>query len=56
MAVSSARAALAFTLLETGLSSLFDHWRLIFGPLLILAVIFLPDGITGGWRRRRSHA
>jgi branched-chain amino acid transport system permease protein len=48
--------ALAFTLLETGLSSLFDHWRLIFGPLLILAVIFLPDGITGGWRRRRSHA
>jgi branched-chain amino acid transport system permease protein len=40
--------ALAFTLLEAWLSTLFDHWRLVFGPLLILAVVFQPGRIVGG--------
>ena len=36
-----------FTLAEAGLSAWLDHWRLVFGPLLILAVICLPNGLMG---------
>ncbi len=39
--------ALAFVLLEEWLSHLTEHWRLVFGPLLILAVLFLKGGIAG---------
>ncbi|MBP2301164.1 branched-chain amino acid ABC transporter permease [Azospirillum picis] len=39
--------ALAFVLLEEWLSHLFVYWRLVFGPLLVLAVLFLHDGIAG---------
>ncbi|MCQ4159110.1 branched-chain amino acid ABC transporter permease [Roseomonas sp. GC11] len=39
--------ALALVLAEEVLSHLWDHWRLLFGPLLILAVIFLRGGLAG---------
>lgn len=39
--------ALAMVLLEEGLSRWTEHWRLIFGPLLVLAVLFLPGGLAG---------
>lgn len=45
--------ALVFVLLEEGLAHLLEHWKLIFGPLLILSVIFLPGGLAGGIARRR---
>nr|WP_282571834.1 branched-chain amino acid ABC transporter permease [Roseomonas acroporae] len=40
--------AFAFLLLEETLSHVTAHWRLLFGPLLVLAVIFLPGGLVGG--------
>jgi branched-chain amino acid transport system permease protein len=43
--------ALAFVLLEEWLSHLTEHWRLIFGPLLILCVFWMPRGIAGLLRR-----
>ncbi|MBN8871345.1 MAG: branched-chain amino acid ABC transporter permease [Planctomycetes bacterium] len=43
--------ALAFVLLEEWLSHLMTYWRLAFGPLLILAVLFLPGGLAGLRRR-----
>ncbi len=43
--------ALAFVLVEEWLSHLWQHWRLIFGPLLILCVFFLRGGIVGLLRR-----
>ncbi|MFN3447432.1 MAG: branched-chain amino acid ABC transporter permease [Roseococcus sp.] len=39
--------ALAFVLVEEWLATLTEHWRLIFGPLLILCVLFLRGGIAG---------
>lgn len=39
--------ALAFVLLETWLAGLWQHWKLIFGPLLVLAVLFLRGGLAG---------
>ncbi|MBY0612046.1 MAG: branched-chain amino acid ABC transporter permease [Beijerinckiaceae bacterium] len=44
--------ALAFLSLEEGLSHVTDHWKLIFGPLLVLFVIAAPGGIARwlGWR------
>ena len=39
--------ALAIVLLEEWLSHIFDYWRLIFGPLLVLCVLFLRDGLAG---------
>jgi branched-chain amino acid transport system permease protein len=39
--------ALAIVLLEEWLSHLFVYWRLIFGPLLVLSVLFLRDGLAG---------
>lgn len=42
--------AAAFVLAEEQLAQLTEHWRLIFGPLLILSVLFLPHGLMG--RRR----
>jgi branched-chain amino acid transport system permease protein len=37
----------AFLLLEDGLSNLTEHWKMIFGPLLILVVLFGRGGIMG---------
>jgi branched-chain amino acid transport system permease protein len=39
--------ALAFVLLEEWLGHITEHWRLIFGPLLVLAVLFLRGGLAG---------
>jgi branched-chain amino acid transport system permease protein len=47
--------ALAYVLLEEWLSHLTEHWRMIFGPLLVLAVLFFRGGLAGllDSRRRR---
>lgn len=39
--------ALAFVLLEEALSRWFGYWRLVFGPLLVLSVVLLPQGLVG---------
>ncbi|MBK1659414.1 branched-chain amino acid ABC transporter permease [Paracraurococcus ruber] len=39
--------ALAIVLLEEWLAEWTEHWRLIFGPLLVLAVLFLRGGLAG---------
>ena len=39
--------ALAYVLLEEQLAALTEHWRMIFGPLLILCVLFLRGGLAG---------
>lgn len=39
--------AAAFLLAEELLSGVTEHWRLIFGPLLILVVLFLRGGLGG---------
>jgi branched-chain amino acid transport system permease protein len=46
--------AAAFLLLEEQLSGWTEHWKMIFGPLLILVVLFARGGIMGltGERRR----
>jgi branched-chain amino acid transport system permease protein len=46
--------ALTIVLLEEWLSHLFAYWRLIFGPLLVLSVIFLRDGLAGALKRRAN--
>lgn len=43
--------ALAFVLIEEWLAKLTEHWRLIFGPLLIFCVFFMRGGIAGLLRR-----
>jgi ABC-type branched-subunit amino acid transport system permease subunit len=46
--------ALAYLLLEEGLSRLTEHWKVILGPLLVLLVLFGRGGIAGvveRWRR-----
>jgi branched-chain amino acid transport system permease protein len=39
--------AAAVVLLEEGLSHVTEHWPLIYGPLLVLAVLFLRGGLAG---------
>lgn len=39
--------ALAYLLLEEGLSGLTEHWKVIFGPLIILFVLLTHGGIAG---------
>ena len=39
--------AAAFLLIEEVLSHVTEHWRILFGPLLILAVLFLRGGLVG---------
>lgn len=45
--------ALAVVLLEEGLAHLTEHWRILFGPLLVLVVLFSRGGLTAllGGRR-----
>ena len=48
---------LSFLVLEDQLSELWIHWKLIFGVLLILTVLFARGGIDGFLRsleRRKS--
>ncbi|MBU2891383.1 branched-chain amino acid ABC transporter permease [Celeribacter halophilus] len=46
--------AFAFVLLEHALASFTNHWPFIFGPVLILVVLFLHRGV-GGWVERVFH-
>ena len=39
--------AAAFLLLEEELSGLTEHWKMIFGPFLILVVLFARGGLLG---------
>lgn len=39
--------AAAFLLLEEWLSALTEHWKAIFGPLLVLTVVFVRGGLIG---------
>ncbi|MFN4061819.1 MAG: branched-chain amino acid ABC transporter permease [Paracoccus hibiscisoli] len=50
-AIAGATLAL---LLEEWLALFTEHWRLIFGTLLILVVLFSRDGLTGLFRGRRK--
>jgi len=37
----------AFLLLEEWLAGFTEHWKMIFGPFLVLAVVFVPGGLLG---------
>ncbi|MGI4946136.1 MAG: branched-chain amino acid ABC transporter permease, partial [Janthinobacterium lividum] len=39
--------ALAIVLLEEYLSQWFEYWRLAFGPMLVLSVLFMREGLAG---------
>ena len=39
--------AAAFLLVEEWLSGLTEHWKVIFGPLLVLVAVFAPGGLLG---------
>jgi len=39
--------ALVFVMLETWLAEQMQHWKLVFGPMLVLAVLFLRGGLAG---------
>ena len=45
--------AAAFLLIEEWLSGLTEHWKVIFGPLLVLVAVFAPGGLLGVWARLR---
>ncbi len=52
-----ALGAIVFLLLEEVLSNLTEHWHLIFGPLLIILVLFANGGLLGltrAWQKRVS--
>lgn len=46
--------ALAFLLLEEWLSGLTEHWKMVFGPLLVLVVLFARGGLLGLLKARTS--
>ncbi len=46
--------ALVFVVLETWLAQQMQHWKLVFGPMLILAVLFLRGGLAGVVARRHG--
>ncbi len=46
--------ALVFVVLETWLAQQMQHWKLVFGPLLVLAVLFLRGGLSGVVGPRRG--
>jgi branched-chain amino acid transport system permease protein len=41
--------AAAYLLLEEWLSSFTENWKVIFGPLLVLVVLFARGGLLGAW-------
>ena len=43
--------AAAFLLLEEWLSGFTEHWKVIFGPMLVLVVLFMKGGILGFLQR-----
>ena len=46
--------AAAFVLLEEGLSRITELWKMIFGPMLVLVVLFARGGILGLFRGGRG--
>jgi branched-chain amino acid transport system permease protein len=46
--------ALVFVVLETWLAQQMQHWKLVFGPMLVLAVLFLRGGLSGLVARRHG--
>ena len=44
----------AFLLLEQWLSGVTEHWKLIFGPLLVLVAVFAPGGLIGVVKKLRG--
>jgi len=46
--------ALVFILLEEALSGVTEYWQLIFGPFLILVVLFARGGLLGFLEKRQS--
>ena len=47
--------ALVFVLLEEALSGITEYWQLIFGPFLILVVLFARGGLLGFLEKRQSR-
>jgi|SRR5579875_395502 len=45
--------ALVFIYLQDWVKSLVPFWRLVFGTILVLIVVFAPTGLIGLWRRWR---
>jgi len=45
--------AAAFLLTEEWLSGLTEHWKVIFGPLLVVVALFAPGGLIGVAQRLR---
>jgi branched-chain amino acid transport system permease protein len=45
----------SYLLLSEYLSELTEHWKMIFGPLLVLIVLFARGGIIGMARRLRGR-
>jgi branched-chain amino acid transport system permease protein len=43
------------TYLTQSLQFLQDYRMVVFGPVLIALIIFLPDGIVGTWLKRRAQ-
>lgn len=46
--------AIVFVLLETWLAEITPHWKMIFGPLLVIAVLVLRGGLSGLVERRHG--
>jgi branched-chain amino acid transport system permease protein len=50
---------LAGTFIVTGLTQslqfLQDYRMVVFGPVLVALIIFLPDGLVGTWMKRRAR-
>jgi hypothetical protein len=47
--------ALAYLLLEETLSRLTEHWKVVFGPTLVLMVLFARGGIAGAFDALRQR-
>jgi len=47
--------AAALRSLTQSLQFLQDYRMVVFGPVLIALIIFLPDGIVGTWLKRRAR-
>lgn len=46
--------AAAFLLLEENLSHITQHWKMIFGPIIVLVALFAPKGLAGLIRRSKG--
>ena len=46
--------AVVFLVLEELLSEITEYWQLIFGPMLILVVLFARGGLLGVVREKRG--